>query len=116
VCLFKTAAMLPNKLYDRLFFGTSAVSWGSAAGHAIRWFTGGLLICVLAWLSLQVVSTAASGMLRSIYSFALPALGLISLAISRRMAGSSKVPILIAVMSIPVAAIVSLAMLLASSG
>ena len=112
VVLFKVAAMLPGALYDRLFFGTSSVSWGTAANHAFRWLAGGLLLCVLAWLSLRMVPPATAETLRTIYTITLPILALAVLPISRRLAGSSKVPILIAILSIPIAATVSLAMLL----
>ena len=47
VVLFKVAAMLPGALYDRLFFGTSSVSWGTAASHAFRWVAAGC--CYACW-------------------------------------------------------------------
>jgi short-subunit dehydrogenase len=115
VLLFKLAAALPGSLYDKLFFGTSSVSWGKAAGHAMRWVVGGLLFCLLAWLSLLVVSPSTAAMLGNIYAIALPIAALVMLPVSRRIAGSSKVPILIAVLSIPLAATISLAALLIKS-
>ena len=68
-----------------------------------------------AWLSLLVVSPSTAAMLGNIYAIALPIAALVMLPVSRRIAGSSKVPILIAVLSIPLAATISLAALLIKS-
>lgn len=106
--LTKVARSLPNWLYDRVMWGTSSVSWGTAARDAFFWVTAGLAVCVLAWLSVRAAPAPVSETLKAVYSLAMPALYVAALVVSRLLRGSTKVPILIVVLSLPLAAVAAI--------
>jgi short-subunit dehydrogenase len=112
VLLSRLAAALPNRLYDRAIWGTSAVSWGTAARDAVLWLAGGAAVCLIAWLSLSLASPTAARTLKLVYQVVLPVLGMAGLIASRWIRGSSKVPVLILILGTPLAAVTAVLMLL----
>jgi short-subunit dehydrogenase len=112
VLMVKLAGLLPNRLYDRAMAGTNRVSWGTAARDACLWLLGGVAACLAAWLALRGAPPSTAATLKSVYAVGFPLLGLASLVISRQLRGSSKVPILIVVLGLPLAAIAAAVLLL----
>ncbi len=110
----KIGGMLPNGLYDRIVWsaGTGAVTWRTAAKDACLWLLAFAAVCVLAWFSPRWVSPSTSRTLQQIYPFALPLLAVLMLGASKAMRGTTKVPILIVVLGLPLAATAGITRLL----
>lgn len=110
IAMLKTASSLPNRLYDRVIWGsaTNPVTWGMAARDACLWVAGGIAVFLAAKYSLTRVSESTAGTLRTVYQFGLPVLSLMALVVSKKLRKSIKVPILIVLMSVPLAVITAL--------
>lgn len=114
VTMVKLAGMLPSRLYDKALGGSNKVSWGTAARDACLWLLGGVAVCLLAWLSVRDASSEMAGRLKIVYSTFLPLLGLASLYAARSVRGSSKVPILMLILGVPLAVIAAVLVMLQS--
>ena len=108
VLMTKLGGIVPNGLYDRAMSDKTGVSWGTAAFDAVLWLAGTVAACVGTWLWLRSQTGQAAETMRSIFPFTVPLLGLIVLALSKRLRRSMKVPILIVAMGIPLAVIAAL--------
>lgn len=109
VLLTKLGGIVPSSLYDRAMSDKTGVSWRTAALDAILWLVGGIGACVALWLWLRSQTSPAAVTMRTVFPLALPLLGLAVLALSRRLRGSTKVPILIVLLGIPLAIVAALA-------
>lgn len=110
----KVARRLPNDLYDRLIWsaGSGAVTWRTAAKDACLWLAFAVATCLLARLAPRWLSPSTAETLHQALPFALPILGLLMLGASREVRGSTKVPILIVALGLPIAAITGITRLL----
>lgn len=107
VAMMKFANWLPNRLYDRLVWGsvTNPVTWGTAVRDASLWVAGWVTACLVAVFSTRLVSTEMAQNLLSVCRIAAPLLWIVMLYLSQRIRGTVKVPILIVLFSIPLAVI-----------
>ncbi|MCH2210244.1 MAG: SDR family NAD(P)-dependent oxidoreductase [Fuerstiella sp.] len=113
VTIMKFAQRLPNRLFDRAVIGsvTNPVTWTAAAGDAVLWVSGALVAWGLFRFTLRTVSPPTAETLTLLGRVAVPLLVTGVLIVSKRLRGSIKIPILIVIVSVMLAACTGLAKL-----